>query len=103
MSNGNGVSDATGLIDSTVMLAEQLLDLGVESALTMDGYDDCVIGILERFGMESIVIYDKEKVIEKLIANGCDSYEGALEFYEYNQLGGWHGDMTPGFLVKLPA
>ena len=103
MSNGNGVSDATGLIDSTVMLAEQLLDLGVESALTMDGYDDCVIGILERFGMESIVIYDKEKGIEKLIANGCDSYEGALEFYEYNQLGGWHGDMTPGFLVKLPA
>ena len=103
MSNGNGVSDATGVIDSTDMLAEQLLDLGVESALTMDGYDDCVIGILERFGMESIVIYDKEKVIEKLIANGCDSYEGALEFYEYNQLGGWHGDMTPGFLVKLPA
>ena len=103
MSNGNGVSDATGLIDSTVMLAEQLLDLGVESALTMDGYDDCAIGILERFGMECIVIYDKEKVIEKLMANGCDSYEGALEFYEYNQLGGWHGDMTPGFLVKLPA
>jgi len=102
MSNGKGVPDATGLIDSTVTLAEHLLDLGVESALTMDGYDDCAIGILERYGMECIVIYDKEKVIEKLMADGCDSYEGALEFYEYNQLGGWHGDMTPGFLVRLP-
>jgi|TARA_R110001599_G_scaffold284932_1_gene487143 hypothetical protein len=90
------------LLDSTVTLAGQLLELGVESALTMDGYDDCAIGILERYGMECIVIYDKEKVIEKLMANECDSYEEALEFYEYNQLGGWHGDMTPGFLVRLP-
>ena len=48
MSNGNGVPDATGLIDSTVTLAEHLLDLGVEDALIMDGYNDCAVGILER-------------------------------------------------------
>jgi hypothetical protein len=82
-------------------LHEQLCDMGVEDALTMDGYDDCAVGVLERYGMEPIVIYDKEKVIEKLVADGCDSYEGALEFYEFNQLGGWHGDRTPGFLIKL--
>ena len=103
LDGGNGMSDATGFANSTVTLAEQLLDLGVESALTMDGYDDCVIGILERFGMESIVIYDKEKIIEKLMDEGIPTYEEALEFYEYNQLGGWHGDMTPGFLIRLPA
>ena len=101
LDGGSGMSDATGFIDSTVTLAEQLLDLGVESALTMDGYDDCAIGILERFGMESIVIYDKEKIIEKLMDEGIPTYEEALEFYEYNQLGGWHGDLTPGFLVRL--
>jgi len=90
------------LKESTVTLAERLLDLGVESALIMDDYDDCVIGVLERYGMENIVLYDKEKIIQKLIDDGCDSYEGAVEFYEFNQLGGWHGDKTPGFLVKLP-
>ena len=90
------------LKESTVTLAERLLDLGVESALIMDDYDDCVIGVLERYGMENIVLYDKEKVIQKLIDDGCDSYEGAVEFYEFNQLGSWHGDKTPGFLVKLP-
>ena len=79
-------------------LADRLLELGLESALTMDGYDDCAIGILERYGMESIVIYDKEKVIQQLMDEGCDSYEGALEYYEFNQLGGWHGEQTPGFL-----
>jgi hypothetical protein len=96
------ISDPTGFVDSTVTLTERLLELGVESALIMDGYDDCAIGILERFGMESIVLYDKELVIQQLMDEGCDSYEGALEYYEFNQLGGWHGDQTPGFLIRLP-
>ena len=96
------ISDPTGFVDSTVTLTERLLDLGVESALIMDGYDDCAIGILERFGMEPIVLYDKELVIQQLMDEGCDSYEGANEFYETQQLGGWHGDKTPGFLIRLP-
>jgi len=84
-------------------LTDQLLDLGVEDALTMPGYDDCVTGILERFGMEPIVLYDKEKVIQQLINEGSDGYQEALEYYEFNQVGGWHGDKTPGFLVALPG
>ena len=87
--------------NSTVTLAERLLDLGVEDALVMDGYDDCVIGILERFGMEPIVLYDRGKVIQQLMDEGCDSHEEALEYYEFNQLGGWHGDKTPGFLIQM--
>ena len=88
---------------STVTLAERLHDLGIESALVMDGFDDCVIGILERYGQqETIVLYDKDKVIQKLMDEGCDSYTSAVEYYEFNQLGGWHGNKTPGFLVKLP-
>jgi hypothetical protein len=86
---------------TTLQLYDQLSDIGVDEPLTMDGYDDCVVGILERFGMEPIVIYDKEKVIQKLIYYGCDTYEDAVEYYEYNQLGSWHGDKTPGFLVPL--
>ena len=84
------------------MLADRLLDLGIEDALVMTGYDDCVIGVLERYGREPIVLYDKKKVIEQLIEEGCDDYEGAVEYYEFNQLGGYHGEKTPGFLVRLP-
>ena len=94
------ISGPAGFADSTVTLAERLRELGVENALTMDGYDDCVVGVLERFNMEPIVLYDKAKVIHKLMDEGCDDYEDALEYYEYNQLGGWHGDKTPGFLVR---
>jgi hypothetical protein len=99
---GNGVSDAKGFV-APVTLAGRLLELGIENALVMDGYDDCVVGVLERFGQkEAIVMYDKEQVIQQLMDEGCDSYEEALEYYSYNQLGGWHGGQTPGFLVWLP-
>ena len=99
LNGGPAVSDAT---DGTAALMERLRDLGVENALLMDGFDDCVVGILERFGMERVILYDKDLVIQKLMDGGIDSYEGALEYYSYNQLGGWHGDGTPGFLEWLP-
>ena len=84
-------------------LFDRLYDIGIEEPVVMSGYDDCIVGCLERFGMEPIVIYDKEKVIQQLMDEGCDSYEEALEYYEFNQLGGWHGDKTPGFLILLPT
>jgi|TARA_R100001082_G_scaffold109966_1_gene88441 hypothetical protein len=66
-------------------------------ALTMDGYDDCIAGVLERFGMEPIIVYDKQRVLEKLMKDGATDEE-AYEFFEYNQLGAWMGDGTPGFI-----
>jgi hypothetical protein len=71
-----------------------------DEILCMDGYDDCILGYLQRYGMEPIAIYDRQKVIEKIMEDG-GTYEEALEHYEFNQLGGWHGDRTPGFLVKV--
>ena len=32
----------------------------------MDGFDDCIIGICESFGGESVVAYAYDKVIAKL-------------------------------------
>ena len=98
----DAISDPTGFADSTLTLEERLLDVGVEDALVMTGYDDCAIGVLERCKMEPIVIYDKAKVIKQLMDEDCDNEYGANEFYEYNQLGGWHGDKTPGFLIIFP-
>jgi len=83
-------------------LTETLTDLGAEDALIMDGFDDCILGILERFGIDQpIVVYDREKVIAKLIDRDGMTHEEALEFYYFNQLGGWHGEKTPAFLIKM--
>jgi hypothetical protein len=70
-----------------------------EGLLKMDGYDDCLVGVVERFGEDSYFIYDKELVLEKLQKNGM-SYEEALEYYEFNQLGAYVGERTPAFLIR---
>jgi hypothetical protein len=67
--------------------------------IKMDGYDDCIVGVVERFGQDSYFIYDRELVLEKLQQDGM-SYEEALEYYEYNQLGAYVGERTPAFLIR---
>ena len=67
--------------------------------LTMDGYDDCIAGVCTRFGQEPVIIYDRAKIINKLMADGA-TYEEAEEFHEFNQAGAWVGERTPAFLVS---
>lgn len=67
-----------------------------EGLMVMDGYDDCIIGIGQRFN-DYAVVYDFDRVIAKLMADGLTRDE-AVEFHEFNQLGAWVGDRTPIFL-----
>lgn len=66
--------------------------------LIMDGYDDCIEGVMERFGMNPIVCYNKQKVLDKLQEDMTE--EEANEWFEFNQIGAWLGDSTPCFLTK---
>lgn len=65
--------------------------------LTMDGYDDCIIGIGYRAGNDQYVVYDTQKIINKLMNEGM-SYHQAVEFHEFNQSCAWLGDKTPVFV-----
>jgi hypothetical protein len=65
--------------------------------MQMDGFDDCAVGTVSRFGMPSVLVYDLHKVIDKLISDGM-SGEEAYEYYEFNMLGAWVGDGTPAFI-----
>lgn len=69
---------------------------GEDGLLVMDGFDDCIIGVGQRF-TDHFVIYDLRKVLDKLMADGM-SEEEAIEFHEFNQLGAWVGPRTPVFL-----
>jgi len=83
-------------------MADALEVFGGENTVVMDGFNDCIIGFLERFGVDvPVVVYDREKVIQKLMDNGIETYEEAEEFYHYNQLGAWVGDGTPAFLIRV--
>jgi hypothetical protein len=67
--------------------------------LQMDGFEDCTAGICVRFGQPPILIYDRQKVIAKLMAGGL-SEEEAEEYFDFNQIGAWLGDRTPAFLIR---
>ena len=78
-----------------------LVDAGLldPETMKMDGYDDCIVGIVEGFGSTRLLCYDKEKVLERLMANGME-YDEAQEYYEFNMLGAFVGEGTPCFIDK---
>lgn len=82
------------------MTLSDLIETYGEDMLTMDGYDDCISGVCLRFNQEPIIIYDRSKIIDKLMAEGA-TFEEAEEFHEFNQAGAWVGERTPAFLVSL--
>lgn len=71
-----------------------------EDLVFMDGFDDCIVGICSRFGQGPIVCYSYEAVITRLMNQGM-TYEEAVEFHEFNQVGAWVGEKTPCFLTKV--
>lgn len=75
------------------------LEPGLEDPglLFMDGFDDCIAGVVSRFGQPDVVCYDLRKVIDKLEAQGMARHE-AHEWFEYNMIGAWVGVTTPCFL-----
>ena len=63
-----------------------------------DGYDDCILGVMERFGQEPILAYDKDKMLDKLAQEMTP--EEAEEWFDFNIIGAWVGDETPCFVSR---
>ena len=65
--------------------------------LKMDGYNEAIIGEVNRFG-SNFILYDYKKVININMQMGMTEEE-ATEYWSYNQVGAWVGDETPAFLM----
>lgn len=71
-------------------------DLDYEGLLFADGFDDAIIGVAERIGMEPVVAYDTNKIIEILSRDMTE--DEAVEYFEFNILGAHMGERTPVFI-----
>jgi len=69
-----------------------------EDMLFADGFDDALVGYIERAGMPSIACYDKDKCIEILAKDM--TYEEAIEYFYFNTAGAYVGENTPCFLTR---
>jgi hypothetical protein len=79
----------------TAVTREEVADSIGEDALFIDGFDDALIGYVQRFNT-SVALYNVNKVIEILIENGM-SIEEAWEYFNFNIVGAWVGEFTPAF------
>jgi hypothetical protein len=79
---------------------KDLIETFADDPMIMDGYDDCIIGVIERFGQTNHVVYDYDLVIKKLMSEGMTEEE-ASEWYNFNMLGSYVGESTPAFIHKL--
>lgn len=82
--------------------SRQWLDENYEGALLADGYDDAIVGVVNRCGQPTIVIYDAWKCIEILMERDGMTAEEADEYFSFNTEGSWVGEGTPGFMWRLP-
>jgi len=71
-----------------------------EDMLLADGYEDAVLGVAERCGQPSLVVYDADQCINVLVKRDGMDHDDAEEFFHFNTLGAWMGEHTPLFLWK---
>lgn len=65
-----------------------------DKALFIDGHDNAIIGVGQRCGQLALAVYDNAIIRANLMKEGMDEFD-AIEFFDFNILGGWHGENTP--------
>lgn len=86
--------EATEEKDSSVF--DRLGILDDEEMMKVDGFDECIIGTVERFGESRVLLYDSKKIINSMVEAGM-GLEEAWEYFSFNITGAWVGEGTPAF------
>jgi hypothetical protein len=63
-----------------------------------DGLDEAIIGTAERINLGPVVAYDTDKVINIFMERDGMTYEDAREYFDFNVIGLWAGELTPIFI-----
>ena len=74
------------------------IDEYADGAILLDGFEDCIIGIVEEFGNGRRILYSKDMILDKLQTRDGMTSSEAEEFYEYNILGLHAGEQNAVFL-----
>lgn len=62
--------------------------------------DAALVGVCRRFGQPEVLAYDLEKILDIFVEQGM-TREDAVDFFEFNTIGAWMGDLTPVFIQRL--
>ena len=73
------------------------IDETFEVIVYPSGFEDCIVGVGERFGGPPMAVLDVEKMFKKMQKGGM-SREEAIEYFEYNILGAHVGEQNPVYM-----
>jgi len=72
-----------------------------EELLYPSDLKEAVIGLVDRFGMRSVILLDKEKCLQIFQERDGMTAEEAEEHFEFNVIGSWVGESTPCFATLI--
>tara|TARA_R100001594_G_scaffold136857_1_gene179488 strand:- start:65 stop:358 length:294 start_codon:yes stop_codon:yes gene_type:complete len=81
-----------------VNLSPEVIEHLPENAVILDGFDCCVVGVVNSVREQGLLLYDTEKIINLLQKRDSMSEEEALEYFAYNIRGAYFGEGSPLFL-----
>ena len=70
----------------------------IEGAYALTGLDDAILGVSRRYGEDPVIAYDYDKIIQIYVDEYGFPHHEAVEWVEYNMIGGGIGDRTPVFV-----
>jgi hypothetical protein len=79
---------------------EILLEDYAPDAIILTDLDEAIIGIVESFGGGSRILYDKNKILDLLMERDGMTHSESEEYYDFNIIGGYFGEMNPVFLDR---
>lgn len=70
--------------------------------VSLTGYEDCIVGVVDKLGEPSSLCYDTEKILAKIQERDGMSREDAVDFFCFNISTLYAGPASPCFLSLLP-
>jgi hypothetical protein len=70
-----------------------------EGTIMLTGFEHCIINVVESIHGRHVV-YDKNKIIQTIMADSDMDIFMAYEYFDFNIIGGFYGDCTPLFDIK---
>lgn len=82
---------------------EEFFDGLDDGAVTWDGFDDAIVGSVERCGSPGpLVCYDYDLMVGVLVERDEMEHEDAEEYLDFNVVGAYVGEGTPFVFHRAP-
>ena len=75
----------------------QWIDETFDVVVYPSGFENCIVGIAEKYDGPPVAVLDIEKMLATLEEQGMN-HDEALEYFEFNILGAYVGEATPVYM-----